>query len=202
MRFLPVFLDLQSRPGAARRRRRSGAGEIAPVGAAGARSAGSRPMAIRMLSGLDPAEAARIELALAIRLPPICRRNRDPLRRRGRCWRCDVGAGQGVRPACQRDGRSRAFDLHLSGDRRSRRCGRRCRHRRRLAGGGATRARAHRGGAAGAHRRSRRFHRPLAQIHHGRIPEFPLRRRFWERVVDGPIGALVLAGRKARPKPR
>jgi uroporphyrin-III C-methyltransferase/precorrin-2 dehydrogenase/sirohydrochlorin ferrochelatase len=28
-----------------------------------------------------------------------------------------------------------------------------------------------------------------------RIPEFPLRRRFWERVIDGPIGALVLAGR-------
>jgi uroporphyrin-III C-methyltransferase/precorrin-2 dehydrogenase/sirohydrochlorin ferrochelatase len=32
---------------------------------------------------------------------------------------------------------------------------------------------------------------------HGRIPEMPLRRRFWERVVDGPIGALVLAGRGA-----
>jgi uroporphyrin-III C-methyltransferase / precorrin-2 dehydrogenase / sirohydrochlorin ferrochelatase len=31
---------------------------------------------------------------------------------------------------------------------------------------------------------------------HGRIPEFALRRRFWEHVVDGPIGALVLAGRK------
>jgi uroporphyrin-III C-methyltransferase/precorrin-2 dehydrogenase/sirohydrochlorin ferrochelatase len=31
---------------------------------------------------------------------------------------------------------------------------------------------------------------------HGRIPEFPLRRRFWERVVDGPIGALILAGRR------
>ncbi|TMJ59963.1 MAG: uroporphyrinogen-III C-methyltransferase, partial [Alphaproteobacteria bacterium] len=30
---------------------------------------------------------------------------------------------------------------------------------------------------------------------HNRIPEFPLHRRFWERVVDGPIGALVLAGR-------
>src|SRR5947209_1799725 len=30
---------------------------------------------------------------------------------------------------------------------------------------------------------------------HGRIADFPLRRRFWERVVDGPIGALVLAGR-------
>jgi uroporphyrin-III C-methyltransferase/precorrin-2 dehydrogenase/sirohydrochlorin ferrochelatase len=29
---------------------------------------------------------------------------------------------------------------------------------------------------------------------HNRIPEFALRRRFWERVVDGPIGALVLAG--------
>ncbi|WP_291854144.1 siroheme synthase CysG [Bradyrhizobium sp.] len=32
---------------------------------------------------------------------------------------------------------------------------------------------------------------------HARIPEFSLRRRFWERVVDGPIGALVLAGRTA-----
>jgi uroporphyrin-III C-methyltransferase/precorrin-2 dehydrogenase/sirohydrochlorin ferrochelatase len=30
---------------------------------------------------------------------------------------------------------------------------------------------------------------------HSRIPEFSLRRRFWERVIDGPIGALVLAGR-------
>jgi uroporphyrin-III C-methyltransferase/precorrin-2 dehydrogenase/sirohydrochlorin ferrochelatase len=30
---------------------------------------------------------------------------------------------------------------------------------------------------------------------HGRMPEMSLRRRFWERVVDGPIGALVLAGR-------
>src|SRR3954470_5869731 len=28
-----------------------------------------------------------------------------------------------------------------------------------------------------------------------RIAEMPLRRRFWERVVDGPIGAKVLAGR-------
>ena len=31
---------------------------------------------------------------------------------------------------------------------------------------------------------------------HQRITEFSLRRRFWERVIDGPIGALVLAGRK------
>lgn len=32
---------------------------------------------------------------------------------------------------------------------------------------------------------------------HGRIPDMGLRRRFWERVVDGPIGALVLSGRNA-----
>jgi uroporphyrin-III C-methyltransferase/precorrin-2 dehydrogenase/sirohydrochlorin ferrochelatase len=30
-----------------------------------------------------------------------------------------------------------------------------------------------------------------------RLPEMSLRRRFWERVVDGPIGAAVLAGRQA-----
>jgi uroporphyrin-III C-methyltransferase/precorrin-2 dehydrogenase/sirohydrochlorin ferrochelatase len=33
------------------------------------------------------------------------------------------------------------------------------------------------------------------KIVQGRIAEMPLRRRFWERVVDGPIGAAVLAGR-------
>ncbi|MBR0797852.1 uroporphyrinogen-III C-methyltransferase [Bradyrhizobium jicamae] len=32
---------------------------------------------------------------------------------------------------------------------------------------------------------------------HGVISDSLLRRRFWERIVDGPIGALVLAGRKA-----
>jgi uroporphyrin-III C-methyltransferase / precorrin-2 dehydrogenase / sirohydrochlorin ferrochelatase len=31
---------------------------------------------------------------------------------------------------------------------------------------------------------------------HSRIPETPLRRRFWERVIDGQIGALVLSGQK------
>src|SRR5580692_9122599 len=30
---------------------------------------------------------------------------------------------------------------------------------------------------------------------HGRIGEMALRRRFWEHVIDGPIGALVLEGR-------
>ena len=29
-----------------------------------------------------------------------------------------------------------------------------------------------------------------------RIPDFALRRRFWEKVIDGPIGALVLDGRR------
>jgi len=31
---------------------------------------------------------------------------------------------------------------------------------------------------------------------HSRIAETPLRRRFWERVIDGQIGALVLSGQK------
>src|SRR6201994_1044581 len=31
---------------------------------------------------------------------------------------------------------------------------------------------------------------------HARIPETSQRRRFWERVIDGPIGALVLSGHK------
>lgn len=36
-----------------------------------------------------------------------------------------------------------------------------------------------------------RWRKPMS----GRLPDMSLRRRFWERVVDGPIGALVLAGR-------
>lgn len=36
----------------------------------------------------------------------------------------------------------------------------------------------------------------------GRIDAMPLRRRFWERVIDGPIGALVLAGRGAEAEQR
>src|SRR3984893_12265289 len=37
----------------------------------------------------------------------------------------------------------------------------------------------------------------FGKLIHARIPDVALRRRFWERVIDGPIGALVLAGRKA-----
>jgi uroporphyrin-III C-methyltransferase/precorrin-2 dehydrogenase/sirohydrochlorin ferrochelatase len=36
-----------------------------------------------------------------------------------------------------------------------------------------------------------RWRKPMQQ----RLTDMPLRRRFWERVVDGPIGAAVLAGR-------
>ena len=36
-----------------------------------------------------------------------------------------------------------------------------------------------------------RWRKPVA----GQIPEMAMRRRFWERVVDGPIGALVLDGK-------
>jgi uroporphyrin-III C-methyltransferase/precorrin-2 dehydrogenase/sirohydrochlorin ferrochelatase len=38
-----------------------------------------------------------------------------------------------------------------------------------------------------------RWRKPIS----GKLPEMTLRRKFWERVVDGPIGALVLAGRGA-----
>jgi uroporphyrin-III C-methyltransferase/precorrin-2 dehydrogenase/sirohydrochlorin ferrochelatase len=38
-----------------------------------------------------------------------------------------------------------------------------------------------------------RWRKPMS----GQLPDMSLRRRFWERVVDGPIGALVLAGRGA-----
>jgi uroporphyrin-III C-methyltransferase / precorrin-2 dehydrogenase / sirohydrochlorin ferrochelatase len=36
-----------------------------------------------------------------------------------------------------------------------------------------------------------RWRRPMQE----RLPEFPARRKFWERIVDGPIGALILSGR-------
>jgi len=35
---------------------------------------------------------------------------------------------------------------------------------------------------------------------HDRIPDFSLRRRFWEKVIDGPIGALVIDGRNSEAK--
>ena len=164
MRFLPVFLDLQTGPvllvAPASWRGRS----CACCWRQARASAGTRPSGMHDVRGIDAADTARIELAKAIRSLPNSGRDCDPVRRRRRNRSCDVGAGQGGRPARQCDGRSRAFDVYFSRHRRSRRCRRRGRHRRRFAGGGAPRARTHRSGAAGADRRSRRVHRPLAQI--------------------------------------
>ena len=66
-----------------------------------------------------------------------------------------------------------------------------------LAGAGATAARTDRGDSSGADRRVRRADEPLsrtvAEVRR-RVPALSLR-RFWERVIDGPIGAAFLAGR-------
>ena len=164
MRFLPVFLDLQAGPVLL-----VGAGELARaklrlLAAAGARVRWYATDGHHDVSGLEAADVARIEFAQGDPLGCRSRRgDRDPVRGRRRHRPCDVGAGKGGRPAGQRDGRPRAFDLHFSSHRRSWRRGGGRRHRRRLAGGGAPRARKHRGDAAGADRRSRRLHRPLAQ---------------------------------------
>ena len=164
MRFLPVFLDLQTGPVLL-----VGAGDLARaklrlLAAAGARIRWYATDGHHDVSGL---ERRRRGADRACRRRSADRRSQrrdcDSVRGRRRHRTCDVGAGQGGRPARQCDGRPRAFDLHFSRHRRSRRCGGRRRHRRRLAGGGAPRARAHRGCAAGADRRSRRLHRPLAQ---------------------------------------
>ena len=177
MRFLPVFLDLQAGPVLL-----VGAGDLARaklrlLAAAGARV---RWYATDGDHDLERARRRRCGADRTCRRRSAgCRSQRrdcDPLRGRRRTRTGDVGAGQGGRPARQCDGRSRAFHLHFSGHRRSRRCRGRRRHRRRLAGGGAPRARTHRGGAAGAHRRSRRLYRPLAQDHprpHSRISAAP-----------------------------
>ena len=204
MRFLPVFLDLQTGPVLL-----VGAGDLARaklrlLAAAGARIRWYATDGHHDVTGLGPDDAARIELAARRSADRRSeRRDRDPLRGRRRRRRCDVGARQGGRPARQCDGRSRPFDLHLSRHRRSRRCRGRDRHRRRLAGGGAPRARAHRGGAAGPDRRSRRLHRPLAQDHprpHSRIRAAPPLLGARGRRPDRRAGAR--RPRATRPKPR
>jgi uroporphyrin-III C-methyltransferase/precorrin-2 dehydrogenase/sirohydrochlorin ferrochelatase len=42
---------------------------------------------------------------------------------------------------------------------------------------------------------ARRVRERIEAVLPGLIPEFALRRRFWERLVDGPIGEMVLSGR-------
>ena len=114
MRFLPVFLDLQS-------------GVVLLVGAgdlvraklrllvsAGAQVRWFATDGNHDLSGLE-IDAARIELAQGDPLDGRSRRrHRDPLRGRRRHRRCDVSARQGGRSARQCDGRSRPIRLSFS----------------------------------------------------------------------------------------
>ncbi len=199
MRYLPVFLDLQS-------------GKVLLVGAgelvraklrllvsAGARVRWYATDGDHDLAGLD-ASGQRADRAGFGRSAHgrSLGRDRDPLRRRRRHRRCDVGAREGGRAARQCDGRPRAFHFHLSRDRRSRRRRRCRRHRRHVAGGRAPHARAHRSGAAGAHRRSRRLHRQLSQIDacaHSRIPVAPPLLGARDRWPDRRAGARRPQGR-------
>jgi uroporphyrin-III C-methyltransferase/precorrin-2 dehydrogenase/sirohydrochlorin ferrochelatase len=196
MRFLPVFLDLQA--GAVLL---IGAGELARaklrlLAAAGARICWYATDGNHDVSGLEPADAARIELAQG-----------DPLAAdlSGVIAILCAGAGD-IGPAMS--ARAKAVGLHVNvmddlahstfifpaivdrGDVVVA-----------IGTGGASPVVARRlrerieavlpariGDLAGFIGRWRK-------LIHNRIPEFTLRRRFWESVVDGPIGALVLAGR-------
>lgn len=196
MRFLPVFLDLQTGPVLL-----VGAGDLARaklrlLASAGARIRWFATDGDHDVSGLDAADAARIELATG-----------DPLAAdlRGVIAILCAGAGD-IGPAMSARAKALGLPVNVMDD---------LAHSTfifpaivdrgdvvvAVGTGGASPVVARRvrerieavlpariGDLAGFIGRWRK------QIH-GRIPEFPLRRRFWERVVDGPIGALVLAGR-------
>jgi uroporphyrin-III C-methyltransferase/precorrin-2 dehydrogenase/sirohydrochlorin ferrochelatase len=196
MRFLPVFLDLQTGPVLL-----VGAGDLARaklrlLAAAGARIRWFATDGHHDVSGLDADDAARIELATG-----------DPLTAdlRGVIAILCAGAGE-LGPAMSARAKAVGLPVNVMDD---------LEHSTfifpaivdrgdvvvAVGTGGASPVVARRvrerieaalpariGDLAGFIGRWRK------QIH-GRIPEFPLRRRFWERVVDGPIGALVLAGR-------
>jgi uroporphyrin-III C-methyltransferase/precorrin-2 dehydrogenase/sirohydrochlorin ferrochelatase len=196
MRFLPVFLDLQTGPVLL-----IGAGELARaklrlLAAAGARVRWYATDGNHDVSGLDASEAARIELAEG-----------DPLAADLRgviailcAGAGDIGAAMSARakavglPVNVMDDLSHSTFIFPA-----------------IVDRGDVVVAVGTGGASPvvARRVRERIEAALpARIGdlatfigrwrksiHGRIPEFPLRRRFWERVVDGPIGALVLAGR-------
>jgi uroporphyrin-III C-methyltransferase/precorrin-2 dehydrogenase/sirohydrochlorin ferrochelatase len=196
MRFLPVFLDLQSGPVLL-----IGAGDLARaklrlLAAAGARVRWYATDSDHDLSGLDAADAARIELAEG-----------DPLTAdlTGVIAVLCAGAGD-TGPAMSARAKAVGLPVNVMDDLShstfifpaivdrgdvvvavgtggsSPVVARRVRERIEAA------LPARIGDLAGF---IGRWRKPI----HSRIPEFPLRRRFWERVVDGPIGALVLAGR-------
>ena len=197
MRFLPVFLDLQAGPVLL-----VGAGELARaklrlLAAAGARIRWYATDGHHDVSGLDCADAARIELAQG-----------DPLAADLSNVIAILCAGAGdVGPVMSARAKAVGLPVNVMDD---------LSHSTfifpaivdrgdvvvAIGTGGASPVVARRlrerieavlpariGDLAGFIGRWRKL------IHH-RIPEFALRRRFWERVVDGPIGAMVLAGRK------
>ena len=204
MRFLPVFLDLQTGPVLL-----VGAGDLARaklrlLAAAGARirwfaTDGHHDVA-RTGARRRGADRARRRRSVGGR---SWRRDRDPLRGRRRHRNCDVGAGKGGRPARQCDGRPRRIrpsffppsSIAATWWWRS---------------APAALRRWWRAGCASASRRCCRRGSAISPLSSAAgasnstaaFAELPLRRRFWERVVDGPIGALVLAGRSERPKRR
>jgi uroporphyrin-III C-methyltransferase/precorrin-2 dehydrogenase/sirohydrochlorin ferrochelatase len=196
MRFLPVFLDLQAGPVLL-----IGAGDLARaklrlLAAAGARIRWYATDGNHDLSGLEPADAARIELAQG-----------DPLAAdlSGVIAILCAGAGE-IGTAMSARAKAAGLPVNVMDD---------LSHSTfifpAIVDRGEVVVAVGTGGASPvvARRVRERIEAMLpARIGdlatfigrwrktiHGRIPEFPLRRRFWERVVDGPIGALVLAGR-------
>src|SRR6202140_77595 len=196
MRFLPVFLDLQAGPMLL-----IGAGELARaklrlLAAAGARIRWYATDGNHDLSGLEPADAARIELAQG-----------DPLAADLSGVIAILCAGAGViGPKMSARAKAAGLPVNVMDD---------LSHSTfifpAIVDRGEVVVAIGTGGASPvvARRVRERIEAMLpARIGdlatfigrwrktiHGRIPEFPLRRRFWERGVDGPIGALVLAGR-------
>src|SRR6195256_1915965 len=196
MRFLPVFLDLQTGPVLL-----VGAGDLARaklrlLAAAGARIRWFATDGNNDVSGLEPADAARIELATG-----------DPLAADLSGVIAILGAGAGdIGPAMSARAKAVGLPVNVMDD---------LTHSTfifpAIVDRGDVVVAIGTGGASPvvARRVRERIEVMLpARIGdlatfigrwrksiHGRITEFPLRRRFWERVVDGPIGALGLAGR-------
>ncbi|MBV9532998.1 MAG: uroporphyrinogen-III C-methyltransferase [Bradyrhizobium sp.] len=196
MRFLPVFLDLQAGTVLL-----LGAGELAQsrlrvLAAAGAKVRFYSPSAAHDVGGLSPAQAAKVDLAEGDALAADLN---------GVVAVCCAGAGQagilmserarvlGLPVNVMDDPAHSTFIFPAIVDR-----------------GDVVVAIGTQGAAPVVARRVRerieavlparigelanfvgRFRKSI----HDRIDEFALRRRFWERLIDGPIGALILAGR-------
>ena len=202
MRFLPVFLDLQAGPVLL-----IGAGELARaklrlLAAAGARIRWYTTDGNHDVSGLEPADAARIELAQG-----------DPLAAdlSGVIAILCAGAGD-IGPLMSARAKAVGLPVNVMDD---------LSHSTfifpAIVDRGDVVVAIGTGGASPvvARRLRERIEAVLParigdlasfigrwrKLIHNRIPEFTLRRRFWERVVDGPIGALVLAGARTKPKP-